>query len=65
MCIRDSEFSDQEIADLLADKTIEFQATSKKGKPYTAKGKLEHQVFEKNGKSFPFVGFKADFGKKK
>lgn len=66
------EFSDQEIADLLADKTIEFQAMSKadkakgkESKPYTAKGKLEHQVFEKNGKSFPFVGFKADFGKKK
>lgn len=62
------EFSDQEIADLLADKTIEFEAKSqrkgKEGKPYTAKGKLENQTFEKNGKSVKFVGFKPDFGKK-
>ena len=60
------EFTDQEIADLLADKTIEFQATSKKGSSYTAKGKLENQIYEKDGKSFPFVGFKLEpFDKKK
>lgn len=55
------EFTEAEIADLLAGKTIEFAATSKKGKPYTAKGDLQEQEY--NGKKF--IGFKADFGDKK
>lgn len=53
-------FTDDEIQQLLAGKEISFQATSKGGKPYTAKGKLAEQTYE--GRKF--VGFKADFGKR-
>ncbi len=47
------EFTDQEIADLLAGKEISFEMTSRAGNPYTAKGKLGQQEF--NGKSY--IGF--------
>lgn len=50
-------FTDQECVDLLAGKVVSFPATSKAGKQYTAKGKLEKQTF--NGREF--VGFKPDF----
>ena len=53
-------FTDAQCNDLLAGNEISFQATSTKtGKPYTAKGKLEQQVYK--GKKF--WGFKPDFGK--
>lgn len=59
-------FTDQQCADLLAGKEIEIQATSRKGKAYTAKGSLAEQVFTNSeGKSFEFIGFKPDFGPKK
>lgn len=59
-------FTDQQCKDLLAGKEIEFQATSKAGNPYTARGKLEAQVFKRgDGKEFPFIGFKLDLGPKK
>lgn len=52
-------FSDQEVSDLLAGKTIYFTATSARtGNDFEAKGKLERQTF--NGHEY--VGFKADFG---
>lgn len=58
-------FTEQECQDLLDGKEIEFRATSARtGNEYTAKGKLEAQVFEKEGKQYPFVGFKPDFGPK-
>lgn len=50
-------FTDDEVRMLLAGETIEFEATSKKGNTYTAKGKLEKQTF--NGRTF--IGFKLDF----
>lgn len=52
------EFTEAEIADLLAGKEIQFAAKSKKGKDYTAKGKLEEQEY--NGRKF--FGFKLDLG---
>lgn len=58
-------FTDQQCQDLLAGKEIEFEATSRAGKPYQAKGKLAAQVFKRDdGKEYPFIGFKPDFGPK-
>ena len=57
-------FTDEEIAKLLNDETIEFDAISKKAeaKHYTAKGKLERQTFTKDdGSSFEYVGFTLKF----
>lgn len=51
------DFTEAEIADLLAGKEIQFAAKSKANKDYTAKGKLEEQEF--NGRKF--FGFKLDF----
>jgi hypothetical protein len=51
-------FTDDEVQKLLAGEMIEFEATSKAGKTYKAKGKLEEQEYNGN----KFVGFKADFG---
>ena len=54
------DFSDEEIADLLAGKEISFDTVSKRtGKEYTARGTLEKQSY----KGRTFYGFKADFGK--
>jgi DNA topoisomerase-3 len=50
-------FTDAEIKELLAGKTISFPAVSKGGSTYTAKGKLAEQTY--NGTKF--WGFKADF----
>lgn len=50
-------FSEQEIADLLADKTIAFEAQSKKGTSYHVSGHLAKQ----NYKGRSFVGFKPEF----
>lgn len=47
------EFSDDQVAALLAGETIEFQAMSKAGKPYTARGRLE--LGEYKGRKY--VGF--------
>ena len=52
-------FSEAEIKSLLAGEEISFDATSKAGKNYTARGKLEKQSYNGN----KFFGFKADFGK--
>lgn len=52
-------FTDQECEDLLAGKEISFEAKSKGGKTYTAKGKLANQSYNGN----KFVGFKPDFNK--
>lgn len=58
-------FTDQECIDLLAGKEITFRTLSARtGNEYEAKGVLEAQVFEKDGKKFPFIGFKPDFGPK-
>lgn len=55
------EFSDAEIAKLLAGDTVSFQATSKAGRPYTATGKLEVGEFKnKDGKTFKYVGFQLE-----
>ncbi len=55
-------FTDAEVAALVAGGVIEITATSTKtGKPYTCKGTLESGVMEKNGKMYPFVGFKPQF----
>jgi DNA topoisomerase-3 len=55
-------FTDAEVAALVSGEVIEITATSTKtGKPYTATGTLEAGVMEKNGKKYPFVGFKPQF----
>lgn len=51
------EFTEDECTRLFNGETIEFEATSKKGSTYTAKGKLERQEYEGN----EFVGFKPIF----
>lgn len=53
-------FTDDEVALLFAGKEISFTGESKNG-PMEVKGKLEYQVYQ--GREF--LGFKADFGKKK
>ena len=56
----DHTFTDDEMAKLFAGETITIDFTSKNG-PSKATGKLEWQRYQ--GKKF--LGFKADFGKKK
>lgn len=58
-------FTDAEVDKLLAGLEISFKATSKSGNEYSVAGVLASQVFEKDGKSHPFIGFKPDFGPKK
>lgn len=59
------EFTADERAALFNDETIEFEAISKEGKPYTAKGKLEKiQRTDKDGKEFEYVGFTLKFDNK-
>ncbi|MCY1718487.1 DNA topoisomerase [Microbacterium sp. SL62] len=57
-------FTDQQVTDLLAGREIVFQAFSAKrnNAPFEARGKLALQTMERNGKSYPFVGFKPEFG---
>lgn len=50
-------FTEEECAKLLADEVIEFPATTKDGREYTAKGKLEN--LEYNGHKY--VGFKPEW----
>lgn len=50
-------FTEEELASLFADEIIEFEAISKSGKSYMAKGKLEEQEFEGHS----FIGFKPIF----
>lgn len=50
-------FTDQECEDLLAGKSISFDAVSKAGKPYRAFGNLQKDTY--NGREY--VGFKLDF----
>ncbi|MFF2053885.1 DNA topoisomerase [Leifsonia sp. NPDC058194] len=55
-------FTDMELEDLLAGKEIAFAAVSQRtNKPFDARGKLAPQTFERNGKSYAFIGFKPDF----
>ncbi len=55
-------FTDAEVAALLAGETIEITAKRPKtGTTYTCKGKLEAGVLEKDGKQYPYVGFKPQF----
>ena len=59
------EFTADECAKLFNDEIIEFEATSKKGTTYTAKGKLEKQIFtDDNGNEHEFIGFKPIFDEK-
>lgn len=51
-------FTEDEIKGLLAGEVISFDAISKSGNAYTAKGELKEQEF----KGHKFWGFKADFG---
>ena len=55
------EFTADECAKLFNDEIIEFEATSKNGKSYMAKGKLERQEYE----GHEFIGFKPIFEDKK
>ena len=56
------EFTADECTQLFNDETIEFDAISKAGKPYTAKGKLEKQSYEDSeGKTHEYVGFTLKF----
>jgi len=50
-------FSDYEVEELLAGREIEFDAISKKGKSFTARGSLKEKEFK--GKQF--VGFEPNF----
>lgn len=55
-------FTDKQCQELLEGKVIEFQATSKAGNPYEAKGDLQEQTFTaSDGRKVDFVGFKPDF----
>lgn len=55
-------FTDQQCEDLLAGKEITFDAKSKAGNDYVAKGKLAKQTFTaSDGRKVDFVGFKPDF----
>ncbi|MBM7617973.1 DNA topoisomerase-3 [Weissella uvarum] len=47
-------FTEQEITDLLAGKTITFETTTKQKKPFTAKGRLGKRTYRGN----EYVGFK-------
>lgn len=59
------EFSAEECAKLFNDETIEFEAISKAGKSYTAKGKLEKQFFTADdGSTHEYVGFALKFDDK-
>lgn len=59
------EFSAEECAKLFNGETIEFEAVSKAGKSYTAKGKLAKQTFtDDNGNEHEFVGFQLQFDEK-
>lgn len=55
------DFTDEEIQQLLDGETITFQAISKKGTMYTAKGKLAEKTYKGN----KFVGFNMITDKKK
>ncbi|MCI4659573.1 DNA topoisomerase [Cryobacterium zhongshanensis] len=58
-------FTDKEVDQLLAGLEITFKATSaKSGNEFEAHGKLADQIFTKDGKDHPYIGFKADFGPK-
>lgn len=54
------EFTADECAKLFNNEIIEFEATSKNGVKYKAKGKLERQTFE----GHEFIGFKPIFEEK-
>lgn len=51
-------FTDDEVKQLLNGEVVSFDAISKSGNAYTAKGELKEQEF----KGHKFWGFKADFG---
>jgi DNA topoisomerase-3 len=54
-------FTDAEVDALLAGQEISFTAiNSSDKKQYTARGKLAHQTFTKNGRDTAYFGFKRD-----
>lgn len=58
-------FSAEEAAKLFAGETIEFEAISKAGKPYTAKGSLAMQSFTADdGSTHEYLGFAIKFDEK-
>lgn len=60
------EFSAEECAQLFNGEIIEFEAISKKGTPYTCKGKLDKQSFtDSDGNTHEYVGFTPIFEEKK
>lgn len=54
------EFTDDEIAKLLAGEKLSFEATSKAGRPYEASGALGLGEFTKQGKTYKYVGFQLE-----
>lgn len=55
-------FTDAEVAKLVAGQEVSITATSAKtGKEFSCKGRLEPDVMRKDGKEYPYVGFKAKF----
>lgn len=59
------EFTPDEQTALFNNETIEFDAISKAGKPYKAKGKLEKITKTDNdGKEYSYVGFQLKFDEK-
>ncbi|MCZ9635390.1 DNA topoisomerase III, partial [Rhodococcus sp. BH5] len=54
-------FTDAEVAALVAGRTIQITATSKAGKRFTCKGRLESGVVEKGEDKYPYVGFRPKF----
>lgn len=56
------EFSADECTKLFNGETIEFDAVSKAGKPYKAKGRLEKQSYtDSDGNDHEYVGFSLKF----
>jgi len=59
------EFTAEECAKLFNEETIEFDAVSKAGKPYKAKGKLDIQKFtDDEGNEHEYLGFQLVFDEK-
>ncbi|PZU04657.1 MAG: DNA topoisomerase III [Gordonia sp. (in: high G+C Gram-positive bacteria)] len=55
-------FTDAEVSKLVAGESIEITATSpKSGNTYTCTGTLQSDVMIKDGKEYPYVGFKPKF----
>lgn len=60
----DHTFTRDELNRLFNDETIEIEVHNKQGAASKIEGKLEDQIFEKDGKKYQFVGFKGQFPQK-